>query len=222
MLKGTFFFLLAASSLLALAPAVFGGASTEGTVDTTIAPLADTAFQKGATELQLESGFELSLQHTHLRVTNFDYELTIVRFGYMLDTAHGENFLGKHNFLRGNDEVLLGVEGGPIFHGYGSALGGITALYRRNFLSPGAKVVPYFSAGAGLIYSDAYHNEVQQSLGGRFEFIPQAEFGCHFRLSPRWSLDAEFAYRHISDAFITSRNLGTNGVGGSFGVSHSF
>ena len=76
--------------------------------------------------------------------------------------------------------------------------------------------------GAGLIYTDAYHNEVQQQLGGRFEFIPQAEFGCHFRLSPRWSLDAEFAYRHISDAFITSRNLGTNGIGGSFGVSRSF
>ena len=222
MLKRTLLCLLSTCACLVLALSARGGSPTPEASNVVPAPTVDPAFQKGATELQLESGFELSLQHTHLRVTNFDYELTIVRFGYMLDTAHGENFLGKHNFLRGNDEVLLGVEGGPIFHGYGSALGGITALYRRNFLSPGAKVVPYFSAGAGLIYSDAYHNEVQQSLGGRFEFIPQAEFGCHFRLSPRWSLDAEFAYRHISDAFITSRNLGTNGVGGSFGVSHSF
>ena len=216
MRKGTFFFLLAAGSLLALVSPAFGGSSTEAAVNTTPAPLADTAFQKGTTELQLESGFELSLQHTHLRVTNFDYELTIIRVGYMLDSPYGRSV------LRGNDEVLLGVEGGPIFHGFGSALGGITALYRRNFLLFGTKVVPYFSFGAGLIYTDAYHNEVQQQLGGRFEFIPQGELGCHFRLSPHWSLDAEFAYRHISDAFITTRNLGTNGVGGSFGVSRSF
>ena len=208
--------LLTALVCFGLPTSACGGSTTDSTKETALAPVSDPAFTKGATELQLESGFELSLQHTHLRVTNFDYELTILRYGYMLDTAHGSNF------LRGNDEILLGVEGGPIFHGYGSALGGITALYRRNFLSPGARVVPYFSVGAGLIYSDAYHNEVQQSLGGRFEFIPQAEFGFHFRLTPRWSLDAEFAYRHISDAFITSRNLGTNGVGGSFGVSRSF
>ncbi len=202
---------------LVLAASAHAGSSVDDTKETPPAPVVNNTFQRGATELQLESGFELSLQHTHLRVTNFDYELTILRYGYMLDGAHGRSF------LRGNDEILFGVEGGPIFHGFGSALGGITLLYRRNFLaSPDARVVPYLSLGAGLIYTDAYHNEVQQQLGGRFEFIPQAEFGFHFRLTPRWSLDAEFAYRHISDAFITSRNLGTNGVGGSFGVSRSF
>ena len=215
MCRQTFLSLFAAGVSLALAASVRGG-SEDVSKAPAPAPAVDAAFSRGATELQLESGFELSLQHTHLRVTNFDYELTILRYGYMLDTAHGSNF------LRGNDEILLGVEGGPIFHGYGSALGGFTLLYRRNFLSPGARVVPYLSLGAGLIYSDAYHNEVQQSLGGRFNFIPQAEFGFHFRLTGRWSLDAEFAYRHISDAFITSRNLGTNGIGGSFGVSRSF
>ena len=215
MIQRSLVFLFAALVCVLPAGPARGGTSVDAPTPAP-APVTDPAFQKGATELQLESGFELSLQHTHLRVTNFDYELTVLRYGYMLDTPHGSNF------LRGNNEILLGAEGGPIFHGFGSALGGVTLAYRRNFLSPGAKVVPYLNLGAGLIYSDAYHNEVQQQLGGRFEFIPQASLGAHFRLTPRWSLDAEFSYRHISDAFITSRNLGTNGVGGSFGVSRSF
>ena len=134
----------------------------------------------------------------------------------MLDTPHGSNL------LRGNNEIMLETEGGPIFHGYGSALGGGSIVYRRNFLSPGAKIVPYLNLGTGIIYSDAYHDKVQRSLGGRFEFDLQVSAGAHFRLSPRWSIDAEFAYRHLSDAFITERNLGTNGIGGVLGVSRAF
>ena len=134
----------------------------------------------------------------------------------MLDSPHG------NNFLRGNDEIMLETEGGPIFHGFGSALGGLSIVYRRNFLSPGAKIVPYLNLGVGGIYSDASHDKVQQQLSGPFEFDLQVSFGAHFRLSPRWSLDAEFAYRHLSDAFITEPNLGTNGIGGVFGVTRAF
>ena len=214
MLKQTHASVLAALFCVVLLGDAFGGPPTD--TPPAPAPVVDPAFQKGAYDLQLASAFELSLQHTHLRVTNFDYELTIIRAGYMLDTPHGSNF------LRGNDEIMLETEGGPIFHGYGSALGGLSIVYRRNFLSPGAKIVPYLNLGAGGIYSDAYHDKVQQSLGGKFEFDLQVSAGAHFRLSPRWSIDAEFAYRHLSDAFITERNLGTNGIGGVLGVSRAF
>ena len=206
--------LLAALFCVVLAGSAFGGPPAE--TPSAPAPVADPAFQRGACDLQLANAFELSLQHTHLRVTNFDYELTIIRAGYMLDTPHGSNL------LRGNNEIMLETEGGPIFHGYGSALGGGSIVYRRNFLSPGAKIVPYLNLGTGIIYSDAYHDKVQRSLGGRFEFDLQVSAGAHFRLSPRWSIDAEFAYRHLSDAFITERNLGTNGIGGVLGVSRAF
>ena len=214
MFKQAHAFFLAALFCTVLAGPARGGTLTDQ--PPAPAPVIDPAFQRGAFDLQLAEAFELSLQHTHLRVTNFDYELTIIRAGYMLDTPHGSNF------LRGNDEIMLETEGGPIFHGYGSALGGLSIVYRRNFLSPGAKIVPYLNLGAGGIYSDAFHDRVQQSLGGQFEFDLQVSAGAHFRLSPRWSLDAEFAYRHLSDAFITKRDLGTNGVGGVFGITRSF
>ena len=209
--------LLAASFCVLLAKPAHGGpSSTQEDSSPVPAPVIDPTFQRGAYEVQLAEGFEFSLQHTHARVPNFDYELTVIRAGYMLDTPHGSNF------LRGNDEFLLEVEGGPVLCSYGSALGGLSIMYRRNFLSPGAKVVPYLNLGAGGIYSDAYHQKVQQSLGGKFEFDLQVSAGAHFRLSKRWSLDAEFAYRHFSDAFITERNLGVNAVGGVLGVSRAF
>ena len=161
-------------------------------------------------------GAEISLQTTSVIRPNIDYQLTVLRLGYMLDTPHGSNF------LRGNNEFMLEAVGGPIVQGPGSALGGLSIIYRRNFLSPGAKVVPYLNLGVGGAYSDAYHQPAQQALGSAVEFDLQASVGAHFRVSPRWSLDAEFAYRHLSNAHLAERNLGTNGIGGVLGFSRAF
>ena len=212
--KRPLFLPLAALVCIALASRALAGTSAAEAASP--APVTDPAFQRGAFDLQIAEACEISLQNTSAIRPNIDYQLTIIRVGYMLNTPHGSNF------LRGNDEFLLEAEGGPIFHGPGSALGGLSIIYRRNFLSPGAKVVPYLNLGAGGVYSDAYHDKVQQALGGRFEFDLQASVGARFRLSPRWSLDAEFAYRHLSDAHITQRNLGTNAIGGVLGVSRAF
>ncbi len=184
--------------------------------DTAPAVATDPAFERGAFDLQFAEGGMVSVQHTSAIRPNFDYQLTAIRLGYMVDTPHGSNF------LRGNNEFLLEAISGPVTHGPGSALGGLSIMYRRNFLSPGARLVPYFHLSAGGIYSDAYHDKVQQALGSMFEFNLQAGLGTRFRLSPRWSVDAEFSYRHFSNAHITQRNLGTNGIGGLIGVSRAF
>ncbi len=185
---------------------------------TVVAPSStdDPAFRRGALDFQFAEGAEVSIQHTDIIRPNFDYQLTVFRLGYMVDTPHGSNF------LRGNNEFLLEAIGGPVTHGPGTALGGLSIMYRRNFLSPGAKAVPYFQVGGGGIYSDASHDKVQQALGSDFEFNLQAGVGTKFRLSPRWSADAEFSYRHFSNAHITDRNLGINGIGGLIGVSRAF
>ena len=176
----------------------------------------DPAFQRGALDLQIMQGAEFSIQTTSAIRPNIDYQLTVLRLGYMVDAPHGGNL------LRGNNEFMLEGVGGPIFQGPGSALGGLSFIYRRNFLSPGAKVVPYLNLGVGGVYSDASHDKTQQALGSDFEFDLQASVGARFRLTPRWSVDAEFAYRHLSNAHIARRNLGTNAIGGVIGVSRSF
>ncbi len=197
-----------------------GFAARAGEADAKATPRSpvatDPIFHRGAWDLQVAEGVEFSLQTTSQIRPNIDYQLTVIRLGYMLDDPHGSNF------LRGNNEFILEAIGGPMFQGPGSALGGLSIVYRRNFLSPGARIVPYLDLGAGGVYSDAFHDKAQQALGSPFEFDLQAGIGVRFRLGLNWTMDAEFAYRHLSNAHIVDRNLGTNAVGGLIGASYSF
>jgi hypothetical protein len=174
-------------------------------------------FHTGALELQAISGPLFSIQPTHSARPNFDYELTDVRLGYMLDTPRG------HGFFRGNDEVMLEASGAAIFQGPGTAIGGASVLYRRNFVQPHWCVVPYFGGSLGGVYTDIYHDRVQRAIGAPFDFNLGAQLGIRFLLphSP-WTIDAEASYRHISDASITRRNDGIDAMGGLLGVSRFF
>ena len=177
----------------------------------------DAIFHRGKLDLQVADGAVYSLQYSCVRRPNIYYTVTAVHLGYMVDSPHRGG-----TFLRGNDEFLLEAVGGAIFQGPGNALGGLSILYRRNFLAPGARLVPYLNLGAGGVYSDAYHDQVQKALGSRFEFDLQASVGLRCRLARRWTVDGEFAYRHLSNAHLADRNLGTNAIGGLLGVSYAF
>ena len=207
------FLLLACFLALGLCAARAGEPETKAVANSVA---TDPMFHRGVWDLQVAEGVEFSLQSTNLIRPNIDYELTIIRLGYMVDTPPGSNF------LRGNNEFILEAVGGPMFQGPGSALGGLSIVYRRNFLSPGARVIPYLDLGAGGVYSDASHDRVQQELGTPFEFDLQAGIGVRFRLGLGWTMDAEFSYRHLSNAHVVDRNLGTNAIGGLLGASYSF
>ena len=213
MVRNALVFLLSLYALLGVAAARAGEPAAKAMVASLV---DDPMFHRGVWDLQVAEGAEFSLQNTSVIRPNIDYELTIIRLGHMLDTPHGSNF------LRGNNEFMLEAVGGPMFQGPGSALGGLSIVYRRNFLSPGARVIPYLDLGAGGVYSDASHDRVQQALGTPFEFDLQAGVGVRFRLGLGWTLDAEFSYRHLSNAHIVDRNLGTNAIGGLLGASYSF
>lgn len=174
------------------------------------------AFRQGALDFQLTLGTEISIQATELKRPNIDYALADIRFGYMLDTAGGTNW------LRGNDEVLFEVIGGPMYTGPGNALGGLSLLYRRNFVPEGARIVPYLNAGLGGIYTDAYHDRTQRALGAPFEFDIVTGIGLRYRITGHLSSDGEISYRHLSNADLATRNFGTNALGGLIGFTYSF
>lgn len=182
----------------------------------TVPAETDPLFHHGAVEVQFMAGALLSLQRTSYLRPNFDYAPVVLRLGYMADDVYGRGF------FRGNDELMIEAIGAPIFVGPGTALGGLSLIYRRNFLSPGAHVVPYFTAGVGGIYSDAYHDQNQRALGSPFEFDLQGAVGVRFRLAPQWTFDTEFSYRHLSNAGLADRNYGTNAIGGMVGLSYGF
>ena len=178
----------------------------------------DDIFQTGHFEFQALAGPFFSQQPTHDARPNFDYVLTALRVGVMADTPRG------HGFFRGNDEFLFEGQGSVLFQGPGTAMGGASFLYRRNFVQPSARVIPYFTAGLGGLYDDIYHNRTQRAIGGRFQFNLEAEVGLRILVGHRGTsaIDLEAAYRHISDASITERNDGIDSVGGEIGYSFFF
>ena len=177
----------------------------------------DPIFHHGALDLQLMGGalFSVQARGTPER-PNLDYAPIVLRLGYMVNNVYGSGF------LRGNDEVMLEGIGAPIFSGPGSGLGGLSLLYRRNFLAPNTKIVPYVTFGAGGVYNDVYHEHPQRIIGAAGEFDLQAAAGLRFRVSTKLTLDTEFSYRHISNADFANRNYGTNGLGGMVGLSYGF
>ena len=209
--------LLACLATFALAGGVHAGVDASKSSVVPVAS-ADTAFEKGSFDLQVMSGVLFSVQRTTFLRPNLDYDLGVIRVGYMLDSTYG------HGFLRGNDEFMLEAAGGSIWVGPGSGLGGLSLIYRRNFLWPSVqpRLVPYLDFGAGAVYSDAYHTHPQRELGSPGEFDLQAGLGLRFRLTRVWSIDAEANFRHLSNADISGRNYGSNDIGGLIGLSRSF
>ena len=189
------------------------------TVDPKAVPSTDemgTAFLRGKLDLQVSLGAEESIQYTSPGRPNIDYGLAVARLGYMLDDARGPGW------RRGNDEVMVEAIGGPIYTGPGTFLTGLSLIYRRNFVPSSARFIPYINLGAGGVYSDAYHQKSQRALGSAFEFDLQVGVGLRYRLNPRWSVDTEISFRHLSNADFSSRNYGTNALGGLIGIGYAF
>ena len=210
-----FFVALAGLALFAARGAQAGPPETTGK-EAPLTAEADPIFHHGALDVQFMAGAVFSLQNTSIRRPNFDYAPVVLRLGYMFNNVYGRGF------FQGNDEVMLEAFGAGVFTGPGNGLGGLSLLYRRNFLAPNARVIPYFTAGIGGIYTDAYHDRNQGALGGAGEFNIQATTGLRFRVSTQLTVDTEFTYRHFSNAGLADRNLGTNGIGGMIGVSYGF
>ena len=150
------------------------------------------------------------------RVT-VDYALYNLRVGWML---HDPAFSG---FLRGNFELLGELFLGPIFQGPGEVAFGGTLFIRYNFVPRGARVVPYFQVGVGGVCTDIEQGEAaSNAVGQDVNFNLQAIFGVRFNLNARWSIQAEAAYRHISNAGMSEPNYGIDQMGGALGVGYAF
>ena len=179
-------------------------------------PDAAGAFEAGRHELQIGAGVFISVQNTSRKRPQIDDADGLLRYGWMLTTPAGDGF------WRGNTELLVSAFGAGIYKGPGSVLAGGTLLLRQNFVQPHARWVPYLQIEAGCLYSDGYRDATQGALGNGFEFALGGGVGLRCLWDERWAAFAEADYRHISNAGLGDRNLGTNAVGGVVGVSWLF
>jgi len=172
-------------------------------------------FEEARFSLQIVSGALFSLTNLPEDSPVFNYAQTNLRLGYML-TSPGP----QDSFLRGNWEVLGEITNAIIFEGPGNYIGGITCLFRYNFVQPDWRLIPYVQGGAGIVYNDAYKEKTQQAIGQAIEFTPQFSLGCHYLFADNWSVDLEGMFHHISNANMAERNRSINAVGGFIGITY--
>lgn len=181
-------------------------------------PITDTdyPFQKGVKDVELLDGFFFSFELNANRRPAYNYELTVLRLGWMFSNVHGTGF------NRGNWEFLLDGFGGPFTQGQGTGLVGGGFLFRYNFVQPNTRWFPYVQFGGGGLYNDAFHHREQIVIGSGPEFNLETSAGVLYRIAKNWGANFEFGFRHISDAETSSRNSGVDSFGGLVGITYFY
>jgi opacity protein-like surface antigen len=141
-----------------------------------------------------------------------NYAMGNVQAGYMLTDVSG------NDFWRGNFELAPEAFGARIFHGPGNYIAGGTLWLRYNFVPPRWRVLPYVQGGAGFVVTDVDHRYDGQD----FNFNLDLAGGIRCFIAPRWALNLEYRYQHISNANLGSKNLGINAHGPALEMSWFF
>ena len=92
-------------------------------------------------------------------------------------------------------------------HPGGSLIG--TSLVMRFGFTPIHKVVPYFDAGSGPLYTTIDENASE--ITGHTQFLSQGGVGLQYFFRPQRALVFEYHYFHMSNAGIAHPNHGFNG-----------
>lgn len=131
-----------------------------------------------------------------------DLALGSVSYGRMWGDVKGEG-----HWWRGNWEWRAEVFGGAQFHPTGDYLVGLTPHLRYNFAT-GTRWVPFFDLGAGVTGTDIRNGD----LGGWFQFNLQAGAGVNYFFRNNAALSLEARYLHLSNARLSTPNLGLNSI----------
>jgi len=156
-------------------------------------------FRKGANELSfsLGGGYGLTVFGTR---EHHDWVLGFVEYGRVLSEV-----VAKDQWYRGNWELIGDVFGGFQFSPDHAYVAGAAPLLRYN-IATGTRWVPFVEAGAGVTSTDIRDGD----LSTKFEFNLQAGLGVHYFLKDNWSLTMQWRLIHLSNAGLSSPNLGVN------------
>lgn len=112
---------------------------------------------------------------------------------------------GEGRFYRGNWEWRTELFGGGQIHPKEEYLVGLSPHVRYNFAT-GTRIVPFVDVGAGVTATDIGGPD----LSGAFQFNLQAGAGVNWFLRDNMALSLEYRYLHLSNARISTPNLGVN------------
>jgi len=172
----------------------------------------DSLFHRGEYELSLATGPMFSPIGADKGRPTVDYTLSGLQLGWMVTDVHASGW------LRGNLEIAGEVIGGAVYQGRGNYIAGGTAWARYNFVHAGWRLVPYIDAGAGAEATDMD----SRLIGERFNFNLNVGVGTRCFIAQNWSINVECLYQHISNAKLSSRDIGINAVGPMVSLSYFF
>jgi opacity protein-like surface antigen len=200
---------------LGLAVSLFAGSSlaqdiSSATNDT--ASLKDQYFQPGFHEAGAGAGIFFSAVGSGDNRPKVNYVPGYIEADYMLTHLHAGGF------WRNNLEVSLQGWGAGIYENTGHYIAGGTLWLRENLVPEGSRFVPYAEIGAGFTSMDINH----EYDGHNFNFNLNAAGGVRYFVTPRFSLNGQFQYQHISNANTGSHNIGVNAIGPILGASWFF
>ena len=191
----------------ASAPFAFGG--TDGSTTSSIA-ISD---EPPRFDLAIETAYLLSIFNPP-RHYEIDANFLTARMRW------GTNLNGEGLF-RGYHQVYFSVLAEPILRGIENHYFGMNAGFRYNFVRPGSRFVPFFSAGVGLGWIDS-HSAIYSGQGQDFTFNIVGAAGASYRFSDRFSGQAALLYQHFSNAGLTDPNPSLNLLGLQLGLTRSF
>lgn len=120
------------------------------------------------------------------------------------------------SWWEGNVEVLVEPVFARFTEPFAAEAAGGSFLLKYNFLSFG-RWVPFFDAGAGIIWTNLAPRIPEQST--QLEFVLEIGPGVHYFVTDRimWTMGVRL--HHISNGNLGDRNTGINGVQPYVGVS---
>jgi opacity protein-like surface antigen len=195
-------------------PACRAGAGMEDTATNGSSTYGlDALFSSGRWEPALISGPLFSPYGSPRARPTLNYITGGAQLGYMLDDARDR----KH-FFRGNFELVPEGSGAWVFGGEGHYLASGTLWLRYNVVPEHSRWIPYFQAGGGFTLTDANRFLV----GENFNFNVDGAFGLRYLIASHWTMSLEYRYQHVSNADLSTHNVGINSQGPVLGVSYFF
>jgi hypothetical protein len=161
----------------------------------------ENPIQKGTWELDLFAGGGIGLGKSD----NTQFFYAGGRAGRVLTSDHLSGIF-RGNFEWAVDLMPIYAVFPPESAVYGGSIK--PAIWKWNFTS-GKKIVPYFAAEGGVIFS---RDNIPPGDTSQINFTPGAAFGAHVFVKPKQALLLEIEFGHLSSASLGPHNPGYNGT----------
>ena len=157
--------------------------------------------QKGTWELGLFGGGGIGLGKSD----NTQFFYAGGRAGRVLTSDHLSGIF-RGNFEWAVDVMPIYVVFPPESAVYGGSIK--PAIWKWNFTSS-KKIVPYFAAEGGVVFS---RDNIPPGDTSQINFTPGAAFGAHVFVKPKQAFLFEIEFGHLSSASLGPHNPGYNGT----------